>query len=67
MALDPDAEKKSMYLINKLLEYGIEVYKINISPYGDVGEMTKEIFNERKKEAVLMSGDNYLLRTINSI
>ncbi len=67
VALDPDAEKKSMYLINKLLEYGIEVYKINISPYGDVGEMTREIFNERKKEAVLMSGDNYLLRAINSI
>ena len=56
-----------MYLINRLLEYGIEVHKINISPYDDVAEMTKEIFNERKKEAELMSTDNYLLRAVNSI
>jgi len=67
IALDPDAEKKSMYLINKLLEYGIEIYKINVSPYGDIAEMKKEVFEERKKEAELMNNDNYLFRAINSI
>ena len=67
IALDPDAEKKSMYIINKLLEYGLEVYKINVSPYNDVAEMRKEVFEERKKEAELMNSDNYLFRVINSI
>lgn len=67
LALDPDAEKKAMRLIKKLLEYDVEVYKINISPYADVGEMSKDIFEQRKKDAVRMDTSNYLLRRINSI
>jgi hypothetical protein len=67
LALDPDAEKKAMRLIKKLLEYDVEVYKIDISSYSDVGEMSKEVFEQRKKEAVRMNTSNYLLRRINSI
>ena len=67
LALDPDAEKKAMRLIKKLLQYDVEVYKINISPYADVGEMSKDIFEHRKKDAVRMDTSNYLLRRINSI
>jgi hypothetical protein len=67
LALDPDAEKKAMRLIKKLLQYDVEVYKINISPYADVGEMSKDIFEQRKKDAVRMDTSNYLLRRINSI
>jgi DNA primase len=60
IALDPDAEKKALILINKLLLYGIEIYKIDVSGYKDVGEMTKEIFLQRKKEAILMTRDEIL-------
>ena len=67
LALDPDAEKKAMRLIKKLLEYDVEVYKIDISSYSDVGEMSKEVFEQRKKEAARMNTSNYLLRRINSI
>lgn len=61
VALDPDAEKKAMRLISQLLEYGVELYKIDISPYGDVGEMFREDFEKRKREAIEMDQSNYLL------
>ena len=64
IALDPDVEKKALRLINNLMEYGIEVYKINIFPFSDVGEMSKNEFEERKKNAILMNSSNYLLRSV---
>lgn len=67
LALDPDAEKKAMRLIKKLLEYDVEVYKIDIAPFNDVGEMSKDVFEQRKKDAVRMNTSNYLLRRVNSI
>jgi len=65
IALDPDVEKKSLKLISDLLLYGIKIYKISISPYSDVGEMCKEEFRKRKKEAVLINSNNYLLARSN--
>jgi len=67
LALDPDAEKKAMRLIKKLLEYDVEVYKIDITPFSDVGEMSKDVFEQRKKDAARMNTSNYLLRRVNSI
>ena len=66
LALDPDVEKKSAKMIKKLLTYGVEVAKIEIKPYSDVGEMTKEEFQRRKGAAKTLStsfGDyfSYLL------
>lgn len=60
VALDPDAEKKAMKLIKNLLLYGIEVYKIDVSGFKDVGEMSKEQFQKRKSEAKLMTSDSFL-------
>ena len=60
VALDPDAEKKAMKLIKSLLLYGIEVYKIDVSGFKDVGEMSKEQFQKRKTEAKLMTSDSFL-------
>lgn len=60
VALDPDAEMKSMKLIKSLLLYGIEVYKVDISGYKDVGEMTKEQFLQRKKSASQITNEEYL-------
>lgn len=70
LALDPDAEKKSAKLIKKMLTYGVKLYKIEITPYSDLGEMTKDEFERRKEQAKPISssfGDffRYLLeRTV---
>jgi DNA primase len=60
VALDPDAEKKAMKLIKSLLLYGIEVYKVDVTGYGDVGEMTAEEFQKRKMEAKQITNEEYL-------
>jgi DNA primase len=67
IALDPDAEKKALHLINNLLSYGVQVYKVDIAPFSDVGEMSKEEYKKRKDNAVLMDSDNYLLYNLNTI
>jgi len=54
-ALDPDVEKKSAKMIKKMLTYGVEVAKIEIKPYSDVGEMSKEEFQKRKETASSLS------------
>jgi len=70
LALDSDAEKKSAKLIKKMLTYGIELYKIEVVPYSDLGEMPKDEFLKRKEQAKPVSssfGDffRYLLeRTV---
>jgi len=68
LALDPDAEKKIGLLIESLLRYGIEIYKVEINPYKDIGEMTKEEFLRRKGKATLIKNtDSLLLQKIMSI
>lgn len=67
IALDPDVEAKAMRLIKKMLTLDIEVYKIDIAPYDDVGEMSKKEFNKRKQNAELMTNDSFLERAIFSI
>lgn len=64
VALDPDAEKKAMKLIKNLLLYGVEVYKIDVKGYKDVGEMTKDIFLERKREAKKMTDEGFLSQSL---
>ena len=49
LALDADAEKKALFLTKQLLEYGVELYKVEIDPFSDVGEMSKIEFEKRKK------------------
>ena len=61
VALDPDAADKERRIIKMLLEYDIELYKIDVSGYEDVGTMPREIFEERKNNASLIDRDNYLL------
>jgi len=67
IALDADAEKKAMALISQLLKYDVELYKVDITPYSDVGEMSKKEFVERKNNAVKMNNETYLSRTIGLI
>jgi len=67
IALDDDAVKKELEIIKLLLRYDIEVYKIDIAPYRDVGEMPKSIFLQRKQEATFINSINYLLKSIGEI
>ena len=61
IALDPDAADKERRIIKMLLEYDIELHKIDVSGYEDVGSMPKEVFQERKNNASFIDRDNYLL------
>tara|TARA_Y100001972_G_scaffold113667_1_gene148611 strand:+ start:17758 stop:18696 length:939 start_codon:yes stop_codon:yes gene_type:complete len=61
IALDPDAAKKERRIIKMLLEYDIELYKVDVSGYEDVGSMPKSIFDERKRQAKFIDTENYLL------
>ena len=61
IALDPDAADKERRIIKMLLEYDIELYKIDVEGYEDVGSMPRGVFNERKNNATFIDRDNYLL------
>ena len=61
MALDPDARHKENKIIKTLLKYDIEMYKIDVSGYEDVGSMSKDVFIQRKQNATFIDGADYLL------
>jgi DNA primase len=61
LALDPDAATKERKVIETLLRYDVEMHKIDVSGYEDVGTMPPDVFRTRKKEATFIDGDNYLL------
>ena len=47
IALDPDATKKELEIIKTLLNFDIEVWKVNIGDNEDVGSMKKEQFHQK--------------------
>ena len=61
IALDPDAAEKERRIIETLLRYDVELYKIDVSGYEDVGEMPEDIFKDRKANATFIDRENYLL------
>ncbi len=61
IALDPDAADKERRIIQTLLRYDVELYKIDVTGYEDVGAMPQKIFQERKVKATFIDRDNYLL------
>ena len=67
VALDRDAEKKASILIQKLLSYGIEVYKIQIPENKDVGDMSKEEFNNYKLNSNHINNLNFIEISFSSI
>lgn len=60
MALDADAMLKEQKISKLFMSYGVDVYRIDTSGFGDVGEMDKKTFQARKKDAKIISLDNYL-------
>lgn len=67
LALDPDARRKADKIIKLLLKYDVQIHDIDVSPYGDVGEMTKKEFLKRKHSAEVLTLDDYLLSRIKGI
>jgi hypothetical protein len=61
IALDPDAANKERKIISMLLRYDVEIYKVDVRGYEDVGSMPKEEFKKRKANAAFIDRDNYLL------
>jgi DNA primase len=64
IALDADAKAKEFKISKLFISYGVDVYRINTSGFGDIGEMDKETFQTRKKAASFLSLDNYLLEKL---
>jgi len=64
IALDPDATKKELEIIKTLLNFDIEVWKVDIGDNEDVGSMNKEQFQKCLENAALITPDNYLLLTL---
>ena len=62
LALDQDAEKKAIKIIDSMLSDGVEVFKVDVSGYEDVGCMSKKQFAERKNKARLIRNTTDLFR-----
>ena len=67
IALDPDAWKKEMRIIETLLKFDIEVWKIDINDYEDVGAMPADIFQQAKQEAKKINFDNFLAASLKNL
>jgi len=67
IALDEDAEKKSMRIIENLNQHGIEVYKVDTSGHDDVAAMPKKVLDKRIKDATMLTNEDVLSRTIRTI
>lgn len=64
IALDDDARLKEEKISKLFMSYGIEVLRVDIEGYSDVGEMPKPTFQDRKKTAEFVSMDNYLMERL---
>ena len=62
LGLDDDAHKKAMKLVRALLAHDVEVRLMDTSGYKDVGEMSSEVFENRKEKASFIDSDAYLLK-----
>lgn len=67
IALDSDVEKKSLKIIQSLLQHGVEVYKVDTSGFSDVAEMPKKILDKRILDAKMITNEVFLNQKILSI
>jgi hypothetical protein len=59
LALDADAEKKAMKLIYAMMQYEIEIFKVDTSGFKDIAEMPLNILEKRKSESILMNNNSF--------
>jgi len=68
IGLDQDAEKKASWMIKKMIEYDMEVYKIDTSSVEDVGSMTPRQFENAKDRAQPIDPDYFFFdKLLNAI
>ena len=68
MALDHDAKKKSNYMIQSMLKYDMEIFKVDTSLIEDVGSITREHFKKLKDGAELVDSDFFFFsKMLNAI
>ena len=67
VALDSDAKDKAFVIADNLMNYDIEVYSLDTSGYEDIADMPKDVLLERKRIAVRMNSNNFLLGRIRSL
>lgn len=67
LCLDNDMNKKTHSIARLLSEYGCSVRILELGSYSDVGEMTKEVFIKKQKEAATWSRNSFILNKIRSI
>jgi len=67
LALDPDAQTKTMKIAEKFHEYGIEVKIVDCSGFEDAGEMSKKEFRVRKMSAKTWKPSDKLVHLISKI
>ena len=60
LALDADAISKKCDMAKDFIAHNIECYDVDVAPFHDVGEMTKEDFRVRFENAVRFD-ENYML------
>ena len=61
LALDPDAEKKAKWIIKSMLRYDVEVYKVPIDDYEDIGSMSSGAFKHKLGSSVPIDNQMYFL------
>ena len=61
LAMDKDANTKATYIARRLMQYDIELYKIDLKEYNDVGEMTKEGFTTLRDNARFLESEFELI------
>jgi DNA primase len=61
LALDADAEEKSLQIAKLLISYGNEVFFLDTKPFKDLGEMSKKDFAE-KLDNISLLDHNFILR-----
>ena len=61
LALDKDAQNKARYIARRLMQYGTELYKIDLKGYNDVGEMTREEFSALQEQALPLESEFELI------
>jgi len=64
IALDEDAEKKAGQMIKNMLQYNMEVFKIDTSTVEDVGSMSEEQFSVAMHNAEPIDHDRFFFENI---
>ena len=61
IAFDNDALQKSLHVIKNMIEYGLEVYRIDTSNIEDIGSLSSAEVEKLKLGAKLMNFENLVL------